>query len=46
MKSDLKDFDWETCINNLEAKKERWNKIIKKEPSLYEYLKENIYASS
>jgi len=34
---------WKECINLLDKRKNEWNKNIKNKPSLFKFLKQNIY---
>jgi tryptophan halogenase len=35
--------EFKECINNLDLRKKEWNEIVKNKPSLYQFLKDNIY---
>lgn len=35
--------DWIKVIERLELRKEKWNKIVQNKPSLFNFLKDNIY---
>jgi hypothetical protein len=36
----------DNLVNRFNIKKEAWNKAAKDKPTLYEYLKKNIYKSN
>ena len=35
--------EWKPLVKHLEAKKKQWDKIVKKAPNFYDFLKKDIY---